>query len=1128
MAAGTTRESKTILTAEDKTGGAFSSFQKNVNDAKGKVESLHAGLVGLAGTLAVGGFALMIKSAVDATARMKDLGQEAGVTAAAISRFEAPARMAGLGLDTVASAMFKLSKAALEAKDPTSKAAQALGAIGLSTEKLKGLKPDEMFELIARSITGYSNGLEKNAVMQELFGKSGREMNRVLAEVAEKGKLVATVTDEEADAADRLGDQMIELQMQSEKAWRSIIAEGLPTLNEMLRLFIDAKKEGGLLAGIIASVSGAFDKMGGSDADKLKRINDQIALAIENDKNRSSFFGIQSGQAYDMNGLLERRAALEKRIFDQELEAQNKRALAALGDSGKKINYDPAAAAAALAEAKRREAEAIRDAKKALDDYVRGALDALKMDEDLAKEIAALTKKRDGAVLAAEKNIANIEFETTLIGMSNVERETAIALRALETSGITKQDSAYAALAERMTAAIAAQQQAIENQKQLAQQTQIWDSLATSAGNFFGDLVMNGKSAFDSLKQSLKSFAAEIIAFFAKRYVLQMIAGASGTFGATAANAASSALGGMGNSLLGTGLSAAGSYLFGTAGTAAGAYAATGMPMAAYAIGQGTVTGATAGAIGSGGLMSSLGAFAASPVGIAVIAGLAIAAVAKIFDKGDATRTGSFGNPGSQDPGAKRWNSALGTSAFFNTHWFGDDQAAGINTFMGGLTGLDNAIGGRLDPATLAKVQGSLVNRDYSFGKEHTGDDAQAFGQILKDRVHDIFGAISPELQKLTDAFTGTGEELGNFALSLIDIKNAVDNGIVPGLTLDGLLAAQQAGEGLGDTLNRLKQVFDDAAAATAAAAAAQLQMITDLNAAIGARNPTFARGTTLTARNSIATQFGALVGQSFGDALLEQMALRPETFTGLSTEAGNLLVQFLGLQTTLEGLDEQLGIYANATVNSFATVSSAVDATATAFIDSANALMGARSGLANYLRGTLLSNLSPLTPGQQYAESRSQYNRMLGLARTGDIDALNGLGSARDTFLTNSRAVNASSGQYNTDFFGSFDQVNAVSGFQVSRPFTNIDAAAQTAQLIAQLQANGQNTQQTNVLIGGLIALLNSGLTVNDPAVQSVLTDIGLSLGRSGGGALTSGGSYDQQRGNGANLPVTRDYSLP
>jgi hypothetical protein len=105
----------------------------------------------------------------------------------------------------------------------------------------------------------------------------------------------------------------------------------------------------------------------------------------------------------------------------------------------------------------------------------------------------------------------------------------------------------------------------------LKQQSQMWDQLSSKAGQFFGDLVMNGKSAFDRLRSEVRSFAQEMIALFAKRWILQMAAGAAGG-GSTAAGAAlgNQAESSLMSSLGGTVMTGAANYMAGGSFTAAG------------------------------------------------------------------------------------------------------------------------------------------------------------------------------------------------------------------------------------------------------------------------------------------------------------------------------------------------------------------------------------------------------------------------------------------------------------------------------------------------------------------------------------------------------------------------------
>jgi hypothetical protein len=59
----------------------------------------------------------------------------------------------------------------------------------------------------------------------------------------------------------------------------------------------------------------------------------------------------------------------------------------------------------------------------------------------------------------------------------------------------------------------------------MQQQLTLWNQVGDAAGNFFSDLVMHGKSAFDNLRQYVKQLLADMISLFAKRWVLQLAAG---------------------------------------------------------------------------------------------------------------------------------------------------------------------------------------------------------------------------------------------------------------------------------------------------------------------------------------------------------------------------------------------------------------------------------------------------------------------------------------------------------------------------------------------------------------------------------------------------------------------------
>ena len=73
------RESKTILTAEDRTAGAFASMQKNLQTTMGQFERWQGMFAGLAGGAGVGAFGMIIKNALDTGEALNKMSQKTGI-----------------------------------------------------------------------------------------------------------------------------------------------------------------------------------------------------------------------------------------------------------------------------------------------------------------------------------------------------------------------------------------------------------------------------------------------------------------------------------------------------------------------------------------------------------------------------------------------------------------------------------------------------------------------------------------------------------------------------------------------------------------------------------------------------------------------------------------------------------------------------------------------------------------------------------------------------------------------------------------------------------------------------------------------------------------------------------------
>jgi len=125
-------------------------------------------------------------------------------------------------------------------------------------------------------------------------------------------------------------------------------------------------------------------------------------------------------------------------------------------------------------------------------------------------------------------------------------------------------------------------------------------------------------------------------------------------------------------------------------------------------------------------------------------------------------------------------------------------------------------------------------------------------------------------------------------------------------------------------------------------------------------------------------------------------------------------------------------------------------------------------ASLKSLRENALLGGLSPLSPQEKYAEAKAQYETVLAAARSGDESAQSNYSAAFNSFLTASRAVFASSGQYQADFAYA----------QASTAEAERWAGAQVDVGKAQLDA-------LKLSVSGLITIDKSVLSVRDAILQ-------------------------------------------
>lgn len=312
-------------------GKAARITEANSQRMAGALNAVKASLGGLVAGFSVGLVIDSFKGITQSIDKLNDLKDATGASIENISALEDVAKRTGTSFEAVGGALVKLNKS-LKDGDAGSATAEALKAIGLNAEDLKKIDPAEALLKVAIALKGFADDGNKARLVQELFGKSIREVAPLLNDLAAKGELVATVTTKQAEEAERFNQQLAALAKNSEDFRREIVGGMLPALNQMLEAFTKIKASGNtgtVLKDAFKDIAGLGDLSANPGDDINKLIEKRTKLQA--DYNTTLAYEVKfKGQLRDGSGAI--KADLEQ--VNKLLEVSRIRQLAAVNPTG--------------------------------------------------------------------------------------------------------------------------------------------------------------------------------------------------------------------------------------------------------------------------------------------------------------------------------------------------------------------------------------------------------------------------------------------------------------------------------------------------------------------------------------------------------------------------------------------------------------------------------------------------------------------------------------------------------------------------------------------------------------------------------------------------------------------------
>lgn len=233
---------KIIVSAQDQASSVISRVSGSLGGLQ-SVATKIGGALGIMGVAGVGALVSMAKSAIDSIDALNDLSDATGASVENISAIEDIARRTGTSMDTVTTAMVKFNGVLKDVK-PGTGADQVLKELGLDFKKLRDLDPAEALMQTAVAFGQFADDGNKGRYMLELFGKNTKVVAALLKDMAEKGKLVPTVTTEMAKEAEKFNQELFAMKKGFEDLERVIAGPLVKAFNLFIEKQRQAKAEG--------------------------------------------------------------------------------------------------------------------------------------------------------------------------------------------------------------------------------------------------------------------------------------------------------------------------------------------------------------------------------------------------------------------------------------------------------------------------------------------------------------------------------------------------------------------------------------------------------------------------------------------------------------------------------------------------------------------------------------------------------------------------------------------------------------------------------------------------------------------------------------------------------------------
>lgn len=490
------------------------------------------GALGIAHIATASGVMALVTSTSKAIEQTGLMAQQIGTTTESLSEMRyAAQQMANVSEGQFDMALRRMTRRITEAAAGGGPAADAIKRLGLEATALARLAPDEQFKRVADAMRAMDDQGERLRATMALMDTEGMPLVNMLSEGAEgieqftakAREMGLTISTDTVAAAQEFNRKLADVKSTMRGVWLEASGELIPTMTELAELLQSEGFKDGFKAIVDGATSattalanlvikiGELGQLAKSQNEQsieflrkqLEGYNREIE-AIEN--NALGAAGIRSFLGFDNQKLID---SLREQMAPIEAELQ-KRLVAQGVDFGVDFIRDPAPARASSVvtetnlrtEATKELTQAERDFLQLMEEVEAHEEYSIESERARRNERYTLMNReqdaRERAMQRVDAMIEQLQFEHSLIGMTSVEREKAIALRYADAAATDEQRRAIEEWIEKIEGARTARDD--------------MDYLRDGAKDLFSTVVTDSARASDALDRffdNLKRKASE-------------------------------------------------------------------------------------------------------------------------------------------------------------------------------------------------------------------------------------------------------------------------------------------------------------------------------------------------------------------------------------------------------------------------------------------------------------------------------------------------------------------------------------------------------------------------------------------------------------------------------------------